>query len=90
MLIRSSSSNIAVEFEIFSIPNGRTMTFGAPVVTNVRDVRPDQKADPAFPAGAKVLGRDVTVTRTVTENGRVVHNDVFRSSYSPVWGGPLR
>lgn len=90
VLIRSSSSNIAVEFEIFSIPNGRTTTFGAPVVTNVRDVRPDQKADPAFPPGAKVLGRDVTVTRTVTENGAVVHYDVFRSSYSPVWGGPAQ
>ena len=90
VLIRSSWSNIAVEFEIFSIPSGRTTTFGAPVVTNVRDVRPDQKADPAFSPGAKVLGRDVAVTRTVTENGRVVHNDVFRSSYSPVWGGPLR
>ena len=90
VLIRSSWSNIAVEFEIFSLPNGRTTTFGTPVVTNVRDVRPDQKADPAFPPGATVLGRDVTVTRTVTESGTVVHHDVFRSSYRPVWGGPLR
>lgn len=90
VLIRSSSSNIAVEFEIFSIPNGRTTVFGAPVVSNVRDVRPDQKADPAFPPGAKVLGSDVTRTRTVTENGTVVHYDVFRSRYNPVWGGPAR
>lgn len=90
VLIRSSSSNIAVEFEIFSIPNGRTTTFGAPVETNVRDVRSDQPADPAFPPGAKVLGRDITRSRTVSENGRVVHYDVFRSRYNPVWGGPAR
>lgn len=89
-LLRSSWSDIAVQFEIFSIPNGRTTVFGAPVVTNVRDVAPGQKADPAFAPGAKVLGSDVTRTRTVTENGKVVHYDVFRSSYKPVWGGPAR
>ena len=90
VLIRSSWSSIAVEFEIFSLPNGRSTVFGAPVVTNVRDVRPGQKADPAFAPGAKVLGSDVTRSRTVTENGKVVHYDVFRSSYKPVWGGPAR
>lgn len=88
VLIRSSSSNIAVEFEIWTVPNGRSVTFSAPVETNWRDVAPDQPADSAFPPGVKVMGRDVTRVRTVAENGRIVHRDVFFSRYNPVWGGP--
>ena len=88
VLVRSSTSNIAVEFEIFTVPSGRAVTFGPAVETNFRDVRPGQPADSAFLPGAKVMGRDVTRTRTVTENGAVVRQDVFRSHYNPVWGGP--
>ncbi|HET8568863.1 MAG TPA: VanW family protein [Candidatus Limnocylindria bacterium] len=88
VLIRSSWSNIAVEFELFTVPSGRVVTFGAPNQTNWRDVAPDQPADPHFPPGSKVLGRDVTVIRTVAENGTIVHRDVFFSRYAPVWGGP--
>ena len=88
VLIRSSTSNIAVEFEIYTVPSGRTVTFGPAIETNFRDVRPGQPADSAFPPGAKVLGRDVTRTRTVMENGVLVRQDVFRSRYNPVWGGP--
>ena len=88
VLLRSSTSNIAVEFEIFTVPTGRVVTFGPAIETNFRDVRPGQPADSAFPPGSKVLGRDVTRTRTVTENGVLVRQDVFRSHYNPVWGGP--
>ena len=28
-------------------------------------------------------------TRTVYENGKVLHQDFFASHYAPVWGGPL-
>jgi hypothetical protein len=34
-----------------------------------------------------VRGRDVWVTRTVTQNGSLVRRDTFYSHYSPVWGG---
>ncbi|CAN5132123.1 hypothetical protein BH18CHL2_BH18CHL2_08290 [soil metagenome] len=88
VLIRSSSTQSSVAFELFSIPNGRTVTFGEPVESNWTDVRPGQLADPAFPPGAKVLGRDVTRTRTVMQGDAVVHRDLFRSRYIPVWGGP--
>lgn len=88
VLLRSSTSNIAVEFEIFTVPSGRAVTFGPPVETNIRDVRPGQPADSAYAPGAKVMGRDVSRTRTVTENGVLVRQDVFRSHYNPVWGGP--
>ena len=89
VLIRSSTSNIAVEFEIFTVPTGRVVTFGPAIESNFRDIRPDQKPDSAFVPGSKVLGRDVTRTRTVTENGVLVRQDVFRSHYNPVWGGPV-
>ena len=88
VLMRSSTSNIAVEFEIFTVP-GRAVSFGPAIETNFRDVRPGQAPDSAFVPGSKVLGRDVTRTRTVTENGVVVRQDVFRSHYNPVWGGPV-
>ena len=89
VLIRSSTSNIAVEFEIFTVPSGRAVSFGPAVETNFRDIRPGQAPDSAFVPGSKVLGRDVTRTRTVTENGVLVRQDVFRSHYNPVWGGPV-
>jgi hypothetical protein len=49
----------------------------------------DQPADPAFPKGVTVQGRDVWRTRTVYENGKVLHQNTFGSHYAPVWGGPL-
>lgn len=47
-----------------------------------------QPADPAFPKGYAIRGRDVMRTRTVTANGAVLHEDTFYSQYAPVWGGP--
>jgi len=35
------------------------------------------------------MGRDVSRTRTVMENGVLVRQDIFRSHYNPVWGGPV-
>ena len=49
----------------------------------------DQPADPAFVPGAIVAGRDVWRTRTVSDNGKVLHQDTFASHYLPVWGGPV-
>ena len=79
----------SVTFEVWGVPTGRTVTFGAPVQRNFVPVPKDQAADPAFPAGYSLAGRDVIVTRTVTEgDGKVLHQDTFFSRYAPVWGGP--
>jgi hypothetical protein len=48
----------------------------------------DQPADPAFPKGYAIKGRDTIRTRTVVENGKVIHQDTWFSHYAPVWGGP--
>jgi hypothetical protein len=52
------------------------------------DVPAEQPADPAFIPGSKVMGRDVLRTRTVVQDGKVLHQDTFFSRYVPVWGGP--
>lgn len=80
----------SVTFEVWGVPTGRTVTFSAPVQRSFVPVPKDQAADPSFPAGYSLAGRDVIVTRTVTEgDGKVLHQDTFFSRYAPVWGGPL-
>jgi vancomycin resistance protein YoaR len=81
-------SNTSVTFEVWGMPTGRTVTFSDPVQRNFKAVPKDQPADPAFPRGYALQGRDVSRTRTVVENGAVLHQDTFFSRYAPVWGGP--
>ncbi len=81
-------SDTSVTFEVWGMPTGRTVTFSDPVQRNFRAVPADQPADPAFPRGYAIQGRDVIRTRTVVENGAVLHQDTFYSHYVPVWGGP--
>ena len=90
VLIRAYPAAASIGFELFSIPNGRTVVLGDPIETNLTMPAKDQPADPAYPPGAIVQGRDVSRTWTVYENGRVVHAQTFRSHYVPVWGGPAR
>jgi vancomycin resistance protein YoaR len=78
----------SVTFDVWTMPTGRTVTFSDPVQRNFVDVPKDQLADPAFPKGYAIRGRDVIRTRTVVENGTVLHQDTFFSHYAPVWGGP--
>lgn len=82
-------SPTSVTFDVWGLPTGRTVTFTDPVQYNFVDVPPTQPADPAFPAGYAVRGRDVVRTRTVlAADGAVLYRDTFRSHYAPVWGGP--
>ena len=78
----------SVTFEVWGVPTGRTVSFTDPVQYRFVDVPKDQPADPAFPKGYAIRGRDVVRTRTVTENGTVLHQDTWYSHYAPVWGGP--
>jgi hypothetical protein len=76
-----------VTFDVWGLPTGRTVTFSDPVQRNFVDVPKDQRADPAFPKGYAIRGRDVIRVRTVIESGKVVHQDTYFSHYAPVWGG---
>ena len=78
----------SVTFDVWSTPTDRTVVFSAPVQSRFLNVPADQPADPAFPAGVAVAGRDVVRTRTVYQSGSVLYQDTFYSHYAPVWGGP--
>jgi vancomycin resistance protein YoaR len=79
----------SVTFDVWSVPTNRTVTFSNAVQSRFVDVPADQPADPAFIPGSKVMGRDVLRTRTVVQDGKVLHQDTFFSRYVPVWGGPV-
>jgi vancomycin resistance protein YoaR len=81
-------SDTSVTFDVWTLPSTRTVTFTDAVQRNFVDVPADQPADIAFPKGYAIKGRDVIRTRTVIENGKVLHQDTWYSRYAPVWGGP--
>jgi vancomycin resistance protein YoaR len=89
VFIYSWSGDTWLKIDVWTIPTGRTVAVSAPVQKNFVNPAADQPADPAFPRGVTVAGRDVFRTRTVYENGKVLHQDYFASHYAPVWGGPL-
>ena len=81
VLIRGIASPGLVRFEIWSVPNGRTVSWSKPAISNVvggyDTVRIEWPVD----------GMDVVVTRTVREaNGTVIHSDTFISHYHRMIG----
>lgn len=90
VLIRSYGYAASVQFDLYSLPTGRRVVVGDSVESRLTSPALDQPADPAYPPGAVVQGRNVVRTRTVYEGDRVVHADTFWSYYVPVWGGPAR
>ena len=89
VFIWSWSRDNSLTIDTWSIPTGRTVVISEATQKNFVHPPADQLADPAFPKGVSVDGRDVFRTRTVYENGKVLHQDFFASHYAPVWGGPL-
>jgi vancomycin resistance protein YoaR len=89
VFIWSWSDWTSLTIDVWGIPTGRTVAVSAATQKNFVQPAADQPADPAFPKGVTVAGRDVFKTRTVYENGTVLHQDFFASHYAPVWGGPL-
>jgi vancomycin resistance protein YoaR len=78
----------SITIDVWGIPTGRQVVLSAPTQRNFVQPAPDQAADPHFPPGVIVAGRDVFRTRTVYEDGKVLHQNFFGSHYAPVWGGP--
>jgi vancomycin resistance protein YoaR len=93
ILIRGFASPGVVTFEIWSVPNGRTVSLSAPQVSNVVPGLDTTVLAPDLPKGTSertewpVDGKDVVVTRTVRDAaGRVIHRDVFVSHYHRMVG----
>ncbi len=93
ILIKAQASPGVVRFEIWSVPNGRTVSWTKPSVRNVvrgydtvkytSSLRNGQRERIEWP----VDGKDVSITRTVRDaNGRVIHRNTFVSHYHRMVG----
>ena len=93
ILIRGFASPGVVRFEIWSVPNGRTVSLSRPQVSNVVRGSDSVVKTTALKSGTSeriewpVDGKDVVVTRTVRDaNGSVIHHDVYVSHYHRMIG----
>ena len=93
LIIRGLSGPGWVRFEIYSRPNGRTVTFSSPSVSNVRQAVDTRVETTSLKKGqterleSPSNGMDVSVTRTVRDaSGRIIHSDRWTSHYIRVDG----
>jgi vancomycin resistance protein YoaR len=93
ILIRGFASPGMVRFEIWSVPNGRTVSLSRPAISNVVRGYDTVQMTSSLPHGKReriewpVDGMDVVVRRTVREaDGRIVHSDTFVSHYHRMVG----
>ena len=93
VMIKSFASPGVVRFEIWSLPNGRTVTWSRPSVSNVVRGFDTVQYTSALRRGERkrieypVDGKHVVVTRTVRDaRGRVINSDTFVSNYHRMVG----
>ena len=92
ILILSTNSYGVVRFDIYGVPDGRTTTFSTPVVKNVVQSVDRTIYTTEIPVGTQKRvefphdGMDVWVTRTVTRDGAVIHQETYYSDYKRVDG----
>jgi vancomycin resistance protein YoaR len=85
-----------VRYEIWGIPDGRTVSLTKPVVSNFQKATTYKVYVSSLPHGVRQQteypsnGMDVSVTRTVRDNhGRVIHRETYRSHYT-LWNGLIQ
>jgi vancomycin resistance protein YoaR len=87
--ITSRATPSALTFTFWSTSRGYKVTASTSEARNFRAPPTRYKDDPTLAKGEEVVeeagsrGFDVTVSRTVTKGGQVVHRDSFVSNYSP-------
>lgn len=82
-----------VRFELWSVPNDRTVTFTKPIVKNVQKATDTVEYTDTLPAGVRkrveypVDGMDVWVTRVVRDrSGAIIHQETYYSHYTRITG----
>jgi vancomycin resistance protein YoaR len=82
-----------VRFEIYSVPNGRKVSFSRPTVRNVRPGSDSVQYTTSLPSGSSqrieypVDGKQVWVTRTVrSRKGKLLHRETYYSNYARITG----
>ena len=90
--IRDGSAGY-VKFELYSVPNGRRVSFSRPIVRDVRPASDTVQMTSSLPPGARkrieypVAGKKVWVTRTVRDrDGNVIHRETYYSNYARITG----
>ena len=87
-----SGSRGFVRFDLYSVPTGRKVTFSRPIIKNVRPGWDSVQYTNSLKAGTSkrieypVAGKDVWVTRTVRQNGKVIHRETLYSHYARIIG----
>jgi len=93
IIIRSFTGYGIVTFSLYSVPNGRTVSFTNPIITNQIAAHDTIQYTSSLPKGAQERvegvynGFDAQVTRYVRDaSGALIHTDTFYSHYHPVNG----
>jgi vancomycin resistance protein YoaR len=96
ILIRGYGGVGTVRFEIWSVPNGRSVALSDPITGNFRSAIETTQVSTDLAPGQSVRkeyahdGFDATVTRTVYDaSGAVIHSDTYFSAYGVVNGVTL-
>ncbi|MDP9224226.1 MAG: VanW family protein [Actinomycetota bacterium] len=96
VLIRGYGGVGTVRFEVWSVPNGRSVVLSDPITGNYRSAIETTQVSTDLAPGQSVRkeyahdGFDATVTRTVYDaRGAVIHADTFFSGYGVVNGVTL-
>ncbi|MHB8891815.1 MAG: VanW family protein [Candidatus Limnocylindrales bacterium] len=92
---RGANGRGYVTYEIWGVPDGRKVTIGRPVVSNVRQAVTREVIVDTLPHGVRNQteypsdAMSVSVTRVVQDaTGRVVHRDTFYTHYV-LWNGRI-
>ncbi len=92
ILIQSNAdpTNSALSFTLYGTSDGRVVNISTPVITNQTPPPPPlYQDDPSSPVGVvkqvdfAASGADVSFTRTVTRNNKVIISDTFNTNYQP-------
>jgi vancomycin resistance protein YoaR len=93
IVIRSSWGSGFVRFDIWGVPDGRTVTLSRPTTSNYGTAVWTTAFNPSLPAGTSRIveyphnGFDAVVTRWVKDaNGNIIHQDTWTSHYRTVNG----
>jgi vancomycin resistance protein YoaR len=87
-----SGSRGYVRFDLYSVPNGRTVVVGSPTVRNISQAWDSTQKTSTLPAGTSkriespVNGKDVWRTVSVYQNGVLIRRHTYYSHYSRITG----
>jgi vancomycin resistance protein YoaR len=93
ILIKGINTPNHVTFEIYGVPDGRTVQLSDPLIENAQTANTYFQYTDTLPPGKQSLveftvnGFDSTVVRTVKDaSGNIIHQDTFKSNYKTIDG----